>query len=315
MFKREVKEVAPRIYRFSEPSGSRIINFYGIKEGDGWTLIDCGLPESVASWIKEEVILGEINRLFITHADADHFGSGAWLKANYPKLRIFCHPADRRHIEDHKLILKNRYDVARPEFGYGYPQKTMDALSALCGDNFEVDGLIDEGDVLSISGDEWKIMHLPGHSPGHIGLLRRKDNIFLIGDAFLADGPPDSRGNPSMPPTHENITDYLNSIERAKTIRTEKVFSGHWMTLDRNGFVKLLKKSEEVVFRDIKIITTYLREGEKSFKEILTALNKLVSTWPQSEFDHYLYAVYGYLKYLELQGKLIITKKKKVKLI
>jgi glyoxylase-like metal-dependent hydrolase (beta-lactamase superfamily II) len=32
---------------------------------------------------------------------------------------------------------------------------------------------------------EWKYIHTPGHSPGHISLYRKRDKVLLAGDAFV----------------------------------------------------------------------------------------------------------------------------------
>jgi glyoxylase-like metal-dependent hydrolase (beta-lactamase superfamily II) len=32
---------------------------------------------------------------------------------------------------------------------------------------------------------DWKYIHTPGHSPGHISLFRRRDRVLLAGDAFV----------------------------------------------------------------------------------------------------------------------------------
>ena len=314
MYTREAKQEAPGVYRFSEPAGKRVINFYGLKGEDGWTLVDCGLPDSVQSWVHEGVISGNINKLIITHADADHFGSGAWLKTTYPEIEITCHPDDQAYIEDHQLIVKNRYDLARQEFGFGYPQATLDILLTICGEDFKVDSTVQNNDVLSLAGDDWKVYHLPGHSTGHIGLVRLKDGVFIMGDAFLSDGPPDVEGIPSMPPTHETVRAYLESIELARTIEVSLVLSGHWLALDKNAFIALLDKSGDTVHRDIRIILAFLEKDEKSFEQILKELNRQVSTWEEGEDDHYLYAVNGYLKHLQSQNQITITRQQKIKL-
>lgn len=37
----------------------------------------------------------------------------------------------------------------------------------------------------SIPGtDEWRWIHTPGHTPGHISLFRDKDKVLIVGDAF-----------------------------------------------------------------------------------------------------------------------------------
>ncbi|MCF7568814.1 MBL fold metallo-hydrolase [Sabulilitoribacter arenilitoris] len=314
MYIREVKEEALGVYRFSQPIGIRIVHFYAIKEADGWTLIDCGLSNSVASWIADGELKGKINRLIITHADADHLGSGAWLKENYPSIEICCHANDKRYSEDHRLLVKNRYDVARPKFGFGYSQEVLDILLDVCGEDFEVDRTLEDQETILIDGDEWQIELLPGHSPGHIGISRKKDGIYILGDAFLSDGPPSIDGKPSMPPTHENIVLYLNSIKKARSFNVNKCFTGHWPLLGKEEFIAFLDKSEEVVFRDLKIVTSILEKGERSFEEILTELCEQVSTWDATENSHYLYAVNGYIKYLEATKKIVVTPNQKIKL-
>lgn len=309
------KEIAPGVYIFTEPSGERLLNFYGLKEDKGWTLVDCGLPGSVEYWVKSGSIQGNIIRLIVTHGDADHFGSGAWLKENYLDVKIICHKGDKEVIENHRLIIKKRYDAARPFFGYGYPPETLDALYQACGDDFKVDKVFSGGETFRINGMQWKVIHLPGHSPGHLGLLREEDGIFIFGDAFLADGPPALDGKPSMPPTHEAMNQYIDSIAQAEKLPLSLALSGHWLPMKAEVFMEFLGKSRDTVFRDLNIITTFLKEGEKTFKEILDRLNMEVSTWKESENAHYLYALNGYLTYLQNKGKVNFTSENKVILI
>ena len=32
---------------------------------------------------------------------------------------------------------------------------------------------------------EWKYIHTPGHTPGHVSLFREKDKVLIAGDAFV----------------------------------------------------------------------------------------------------------------------------------
>ena len=32
---------------------------------------------------------------------------------------------------------------------------------------------------------EWRWLHTPGHSPGHVSLWREKDKVLIVGDAFI----------------------------------------------------------------------------------------------------------------------------------
>jgi glyoxylase-like metal-dependent hydrolase (beta-lactamase superfamily II) len=59
--------------------------------------------------------------------------------------------------------------------------------------------LLDEGDVLDTGDRVFTVLHLPGHSPGSIGLLDERDGLFFSGDAIyddeLYDDLPDSDRN------------------------------------------------------------------------------------------------------------------------
>jgi glyoxylase-like metal-dependent hydrolase (beta-lactamase superfamily II) len=48
--------------------------------------------------------------------------------------------------------------------------------------------LIDEGDVLDLGNSAFEVLHLPGHSPGSIGLWEKATGILFSGDAIY-DGP------------------------------------------------------------------------------------------------------------------------------
>ena len=61
------------------------------------------------------------------------------------------------------------------------------ALGVLSGKDPEV--LLKEGDVLTFGDSKVEVIHLPGHSPGGIGLLYRgKPNVLVSGDTLFRDG-------------------------------------------------------------------------------------------------------------------------------
>lgn len=56
--------------------------------------------------------------------------------------------------------------------------------------------ILDEGDVIDLGDRQFKVMHLPGHSPDSIALFDETDGLFFSGDAIyddtLIDDLPDS---------------------------------------------------------------------------------------------------------------------------
>jgi glyoxylase-like metal-dependent hydrolase (beta-lactamase superfamily II) len=56
--------------------------------------------------------------------------------------------------------------------------------------------LLDEGDVIDLGDRQFRVLHLPGHSPDSIALFDERDGLFFSGDAIyddvLIDDLPDS---------------------------------------------------------------------------------------------------------------------------
>jgi metallo-beta-lactamase superfamily protein len=69
-------------------------------------------------------------------------------------------------------------------------------LSSWDGGAVEIAGTVDEGD--DVSG--FRVVHLPGHAPGMIGLFRESDRLALTGDCFYVIDPETSRKAPPGPP-------------------------------------------------------------------------------------------------------------------
>lgn len=92
--------------------------------------------------------------------------------------------------------------------------------------------MLDEGDVIDLGDRHFEILHLPGHSPGSIGLWEDASGTFFSGDALydgtLLDDLPDS-----------NIPDYLNTMKRIRELPVNVVHGGHEPSFDRNRMIEL----------------------------------------------------------------------------
>jgi len=79
---------------------------------------------------------------------------------------------------------------------------------------------LDEGTEVSLGDFRFEVLHLPGHSPGSIGLWDAKRRILFSGDAIysgtLVDNLPGS-----------NIEDYLQTMARLAGLDVDIVYPGH----------------------------------------------------------------------------------------
>ncbi len=81
-------------------------------------------------------------------------------------------------------------------------------------------GALAEGDRIDLGNRKFTVLHLPGHSPGGIGLLDEADGLFLTGDAIY-----DEEILDDLPGAH--IPDYLRTMERLRQVQCRLAIGGH----------------------------------------------------------------------------------------
>lgn len=80
--------------------------------------------------------------------------------------------------------------------------------------------LLDDGDVIDLGDRELRVLHLPGHSPGSIGLFDEDRGALFSGDAVY-DGPLLDFG------TGTDRTEYVATMRRLRELPVRVVHGGH----------------------------------------------------------------------------------------
>ena len=92
---------------------------------------------------------------------------------------------------------------------------------------------LDEGDVVDLGDRSFEVLHLPGHSPGSLGLWEAASGILFSGDAVydgpLLDNLPDS-----------DIADYIRTMKRLRELPVSAVHAGHDTSFGRERLIELI---------------------------------------------------------------------------
>ncbi len=196
----------------------RTMNVYLLADSGGVTVFDAGISAMTPAVAKAGARLGGIRRVVLGHADADHRGAAAGLHAP-----VFCHPADRAAAESPES-LRNYWDLSRLD-RYGrliYPR----IFYIWDGGALEVAGTVEEGD--DVAG--FRVLHLPGHAPGLIGLFRDSDRLALVSDCFYTLDPQTGlKGHTRVPhPAFNfNTEQARDSMRKVAALEPSTAWAGH----------------------------------------------------------------------------------------
>ncbi len=173
----EPERVADGVWLVRGGFPMKTMNVYLLEDTGGLTMFDGGIADMGDAVRVAGARLGGITRIVLGHADADHRGAAPVLDAP-----VFCHPAERAAAESDSTF-RDYWDMSKLA-PYGRA-----ALSRLLpvwdGGAVRVEGTLQEGD--EVAG--FKVVELPGHAPGLIGLFRESDRLALVSDCFYTLDP------------------------------------------------------------------------------------------------------------------------------
>jgi glyoxylase-like metal-dependent hydrolase (beta-lactamase superfamily II) len=154
-----------RISRFG------FVNAYLVREDDGLTLVDTMLPRSAKVILRAADELGApIVRIALTHAHGDHIGSLDALAAALPGVEVLISARDERLLRKDMSL-----DPGEPQrkLRGSYPGATTRPTRTLTA-----------GETVG----SLEVVAAPGHTPGHVAYLDRRDGTLICGDAFTTLG-------------------------------------------------------------------------------------------------------------------------------
>lgn len=106
----------------------------------------------------------KIVNILLTHAHIDHVLGLQWAFDEY-KVPVMLHEIEK------EILDRNPIDAMR--FGFQFKAFVGEIL------------YLKEGDILKLDEDELKVLHLPGHSPGHIAFSNEAQKLIISGDVLF----------------------------------------------------------------------------------------------------------------------------------
>lgn len=220
-------------------------NIWHVRGRDRDLVIDTGLGiASLYDFAKD--FLDKPVTAIATHVHLDHIGS------HHEFENCLCHSLeadglrnpsgqsslagtefDPRNLATLLIPKIEGYDMsgpiitALPYEGYNLAEFSIKAVPHVRG--------IEEGEVIDLGNRVFEFLHLPGHSPGGLGLWEKSTKTLFSGDAIY-DGPLIENLH------HSNIGDYKKTMRRLVDIAPKTVHAGH----DPSFGIEQLRKIAEL---------------------------------------------------------------------
>ena len=171
-----VESVADGVWLVRGGFPKRGMNVYLLEDDGGVTVYDAGIHDMVAGIKAAAAELGGIKRVVLGHGHEDHRGAAPELGAP-----VLCHEAEKSHAESERTEYFDFSAIEKPHMRFLYKR----LLPLWDGGPCRIEGTVAEGD--QVAG--FRVVHLPGHAPGLIGLWRESDRLALVSDAFYTVDP------------------------------------------------------------------------------------------------------------------------------
>ncbi|WP_342504716.1 MBL fold metallo-hydrolase [Sporosarcina sp. FSL K6-2383] len=144
------------------------IHVWVVKDGEGITLVDAGMPMMTNRIIQfmERLNAGPLLRILLTHGHSDHVGAVKGILKKY-KVPVYAHQIEIPYMEGEVVYPK------RKKLETNLPKTLTNPLLE--------DGL---GNLKKIGG--LTPYFTPGHSPGHVAYYHEQDQVLLAGDLFTS---------------------------------------------------------------------------------------------------------------------------------
>lgn len=149
-----------------------------------------------------------------SHAHIDHIGGLHEFADRLGHASEAAGFAGRPGVETFAEEFRTWPDVADPLPAPGWTTSDWTLCPA------PLTGTLAEGDSVDLGDRRFTVLHLPGHSPGGIGLLDERTGLFLTGDAIYDDDILDDLPGAS-------VSDYLVTMDRLRRIDCQLAIGGH----------------------------------------------------------------------------------------
>ena len=227
----EVIELLPSVkwLRFPVPFPPGHINLWLLQDGDGWTLVDCGIDSKEGALLWREIAdryLGgkPLKRIIVTHHHTDHLGMAAALcethdaelvmtSGEYSTARRMHSQSEQEHSVENKQFWQRLGVLTQRGNDFASTASVIAGVRQIPPDVH----FIADAETIKIGSYLWRAIESGGHTAAHLSLYCEEINLLIAGDQILPGNASHIGVWPDAPQA-DPIGDYLSSLNYFGTL-------------------------------------------------------------------------------------------------
>ncbi|TDK51434.1 MBL fold metallo-hydrolase [Antarcticimicrobium luteum] len=202
-------------------------NIWHVRGRDRDLVIDTGmglrpLSEAISGLAEARPAIGVATHMHFDHSGGLHQFED---RAGHPlEAAIIAAPNAHNTVADIGYVRAETFS-ALPYEGFDHTQFAVRSAP--------LTRLVDEGDVFDLGDRVFRILHLPGHSPGSIALYERETGLLFSGDVIYDDDLLDNL-------YHSDPAQLEESLRRLKELPVSAIHAGHFVSFGQEKMIEII---------------------------------------------------------------------------
>lgn len=199
------------------------VNCYLLQTDTSYILIDNGFAVKRDNLVKRLENLGckpgNLKLIILTHGDHDHTGNSAFLRDKYG-AKIAMHADDSVMVENGDMTWNRKEKSDKISLTFRAILLMSHIFKPGKFERFKPDIYLEENFDFSYYNFDAKVIHIPGHSKGSIGILTGDGSLFCGDFLYNLFGKPGAD-------FCDNLNDFNMSVEKLKRYKIKAFYPGH----------------------------------------------------------------------------------------